>query len=372
MRCWQKHLTQLFCLVAVLAGVLGLAVRGGASSEWEKTVEAARKEGKVVVAIPASAKLRKEMEAKFGKRFPGIELEPIPGRGSKVVKRMGDELKAGIHYFDVYVGGSSSLFRGLVRPGYTDALGDYLILDEVKDPKHWWGGHIYVDNAGKYGYTFTAYMSKNFWYNTELVKSEELRSYDDLLNPKWKGKIGFYDPRRPGAGDSTWSYMWSIKGEDFLRKLVDQDLTIVGNQRALAEALAKGKVSLTIGLTYYSFRPFIEAGLPVKPLPTFEEGTYVSGGSGNLTVLKDPPHPNATKVFVNWFLSKEGQDVFSNAMGQPTRRLDVDTKEIEKTGYLAAKDFLSVEDYGKLENQSEEKLEKVRKPGNKLAKKMIK
>jgi ABC-type Fe3+ transport system substrate-binding protein len=78
----------------------------------------------------------------------------------------------------------------------------------------------------------------------------------------------------------------------------------------LAESLAKGKLSIIIGLTYYSFRQFVTAGLPVKPLPTFKEGTYVSGVSGNLAIIKNPPHPNAAKVFVNWLLGKEGQEVF--------------------------------------------------------------
>lgn len=358
---------------AFLAWALGA---GGfvatANDEWNQTVEAAKKEGKVVVAIPASAKLRTQMHSAFAERFPGIELELVSGRGSKLAKRISDELEAGVRYFDVYVGGSSSLHKGLTVPGYTAVLADYMILDEVKDPKRWWAGHVYVDNANKYGYAFNAYQSKNFWYNTELLDPSKLNSFDDLLDPELKGRIGFYDPRRPGAGDSTWSFLWSVKGKEYLEKLLAQEPLIIGNQRALAEALAKGKVALTIGLTYYSFRPFVEAGLPVAPLPKeFEEGTYISGGSGNLAVLKDPPHPNATKVFVNWMLGPEGQQIFTNAMGQPSRRFDVDTSAAAEIGYLPAKDAIAVEQYDKLQNQSEDKLTNVRAPASKLAKEMI-
>jgi iron(III) transport system substrate-binding protein len=206
-----------------------------------------------------------------------------------------------------------------------------------------------------------------------LLDPSGLVSFDDLLDPKLKGKIGFYDPRKPGAGGSTWSYLWTIKGEDYLRKLLAQEPLIIRSQRALAEALAKGKVSLTIGLTYYAFRPFVDAGLPIKPLPKhFKEGTYVTGGSGNLAVLKDPPHPNATKVFVNWMLGPEGQQIFTNAMGQPSRRLDVDTSGAAKIGYFPAKDFLTVEEFHKYENQTEDKLKNIRIPARKLAKKMVK
>lgn len=344
----------------------------GLAGEWEQVVKAAKKEGKVVAAIPASAKLRKQMEKVFEKRFPGIDLEPVPGRGSKAVRRIAEEFRAGVRYFDVQVGGSSSMFTGLIKPGIVDPIPDYMILPEVKDPKNWWGGHIYIDKAKRFGYAFNAYRSRNVWYNSNLVNPKALRSFDDLLNPKWKHKIGFYDPRKPGAGSSTWSYMWKIKGTKFLKRLVQQDLQVMRNRRVLAESLARGKFSLTVGITYYFFRPFIESGLPVKPLPTFKEGTYISGGSGNLAVIKNPPHPNATKVFVNWLLSKEGQTVFTNAMGQPTRRLDVDTSFSSKVGYLPAKDGISVKDYAKFENQSEEKLLKVRIPAKKFAKKILK
>ena len=99
-------------------------------------------------------------------------------------------------------------------------------------------------------------------------------------------------------------------GVKYLKRLLEQDIQVTRNRRVLAESLAKGKLSIIIGLTYYSFRQFVTAGLSVKPLPTFKEGTYVSGVSGNLAIIKNPPHPNAAKVFVNWLLGKEGQEVF--------------------------------------------------------------
>ena len=282
------------CFVIASFLCVGLA-RSGFAGEWEKVVEAAKKEGKIVASIPASAKLRKEMEKVFEQRFTGIDLEPVPGRGSKSIRRISDEYKAGVRYFDVHVGGSSSMFSGLIKPGIVDPIESYMILKEVKDPKNWWGGHIYIDKAKRFGYAFNAYKSKNLWYNTNLVDPKELRSFDDLLDPKWKGKIGFYDPRRPGAGSSTWSYMWAVKGTEFLKKLVQQDLQITRNRRVLAESLSKGKLSITIGLTYYSFRQFVTAGLPIKPLPTFKEGTYISGGSGNLAIIKNPPLPTSPR-----------------------------------------------------------------------------
>lgn len=338
--------------------------------DWEKVVEAAQKEGKITASIPATAEMRKQVEENFKRKF-GIDVEVFTARGSAAVRRMADEFKAGVRHFDVHIGGSNSAVSGLLDEGVLDPVEPWLVLPEVKDPKYWWGGHMWVDRAKRYIYAFQAYITESLWCNTDLVKAGEIRSYDDFLNPKWKGKIGFLDPRSPGAGDSNWSFIWSVKGEEYLKKLVAQDLFLGRDQRVLAESLAKGRVALMIGLTYYSYAPFIKAGLPVKALPTMKEGTFGTAGSGNLTIIKSPAHPNATKVFVNWLLSREGQEVVPRALGQATRRLDVDTKWLKESGVIAAKDRMTVKDFLQIENQSEEKLDKVREPALKAAQALL-
>jgi ABC-type Fe3+ transport system substrate-binding protein len=214
---------------------------------------------------------------------------------------------------------------------------------------------------------FQAYLSEVIWYNTDLLNPNEIRSLDDFLNPKWKGRMGYLDPRTPGAGDSTWGFLWQVKGEEYLKKLVAQDLYLGRDQRLLAESLAKGRVAVMIGLSYYSYLPFLKAGLPIKALPRLKEGNYGTGGSGNLAIIKAPAHPNSTKVFVNWLLGREGQEIVSKALGQATRRLDVDTRFLKESGTIAAKDVMSVNDFLQIENQSEEKLDKVREPASKVA-----
>jgi iron(III) transport system substrate-binding protein len=338
--------------------------------EWEKVLEAARTEGKIVVSIPASAELRKQLEESFEKRF-AIDVEVFTARGSAAVRKMADEFKAGVRYFDVHIGGSSSAVSGLLDEAVLDAIEPWLVLSDVKDPKQWWGGHLWVDRAKRYIYSSLAYLTESTWYNTDLVKAGEIRSYDDLLNPKWKGKVGFLDPRSPGAGDSNWAFIWETKGEEYLKKLAAHDLVLGRDQRLLAENLAKGKMAVLIGLTHYSYLPFLKASLPIKALPALKEGTYATGGSGNIAIIKNPPHPNATRVFVNWLLGHEGQDVLTRALGQATRRLDVDTKWLKDTGVLAAKDRLSLKDYLQIENQSEEKLDKVREPALKFAQALL-
>ena len=361
----------LFWLLIFASAANGQQDKAAGSAEWDKLVDAAKKEGKVTVSLPASAEMKKQVEEQFKKRY-GIEVETFTARGSSAVRRMADEFKAGVRHFDLHVGGSSSIVSGMLDEGILDPIEPWLMLPEVKDPKQWWGGHLWVDNAKRFVYTFQAYLSEIIWYNTDLIKPNEIRSYDDFLNPKWKGRIGYLDPRTPGAGDSTWSFIWRVKGEEYLKKLVAQDLFLGRDQRVLAESLARGRVAVMIGLSYYSYLPFIKAGLPIKTLPRLKEGNYGTGGSGNLAVIKAPAHPNSTKVFVNWLLGREGQEIVSRALGQATRRLDVDTRFLRESGTIAAKDVMPVNDFLQIENQSEEKLDKVREPAAKVAHALLK
>lgn len=341
------------------------------SGQWEKIVEAAQKEGKVVAAIPPSAELRKLMELTFPKRY-GIGVEFVPARGSTIIRRIVDEAKAGVHYFDLHIGGTQSIITGLLPENVLAPVEPLFVLPEVRDPKQWWGGHIWADNAKRFLYAFVAYQTVSLWSNSNEYKPSEFRGFDDLLNPKLQGKIGISDPRTPGSGSSMWSYMNYIKGEEYLKRLVAQKLFVTRDLRLLADNLAKGKIAVTVGIAYSEFLPFIKAGLPVTPLPVPKEGLYVSGGYGHLTVLKNPPHPNATKVFVNWLLGRDGQEIFSRAMGVGSRRLDVDTKWLKEFGVIAAKDIpLTMEQFHKLENQSEEKIYKIREPGAVVARKLL-
>lgn len=126
-------------------------------------------------------------------------------------------------------------------------------------------------------YSFIAAKgTEGLWSNTALVKPEEVRSFDDLLDPKWKGKIGFSDPRVAGSGLSLWSFLWDIKGEEYLKKLVQQELFLSQNLRQITDALAKGRLSLAIGIGYAKTEPFVKSGLPLKELPSPREGLPAS------------------------------------------------------------------------------------------------
>ncbi len=357
----------------ILAGIVATAAAQtsqGRPAEWDKIVEAAKKEGKVVVSIPPSRKLRKSMEIAFSRRH-GIRVEFALTRGRASIQRMISEAKAGAQYVDLHIGATESAVAGLLAEKALEPVEPYFVLPEIKDPKHWWGGHMWVDNTKRFIYPFVAYQTVSLWCSPNEYKPAEFQSFDDLLNAKLQGKIGIIDPRTPGSGNSMWLHMLSVKGEEYLKKFVAQKPFVTRDRRLLGESLSKGRIAVTLGIGYSELLPFIKAASPVVPLPYPEEGLYTTSGNGHLMVIKNPPHPNAAKVFANWLLGRDGQEIFSRSMGVGSRRFDVDTKWLKEFGVIASKDSLTVEQFYRLENQSEEKVYQLRELGAAVARRLL-
>jgi iron(III) transport system substrate-binding protein len=357
----------------ILAGLVSTAAAQtgqGEPGQWDKIVEAAKKEGTVVVSIPPSRKLRRAIEVAFTRRY-GIGVEFVSARGSASIQKMISEAKSGIPYVDLHIGGTESAVTGLLAEKALNSVEPYFLLPEVKDPQQWWGGHMWADNAKGFIYAFAAYQTVSLWCNSNEYKPAEFQSFDDLLNPKLQAKIGISDPRTPGLGNAMWSYMLSVKGEEYLKNLVAQKLFVTPDLRLLGESLSSAKIAVALGVGYSELLPFIKAGSPVVPLPDPKEGLYTSGGNGHLMVIKNPPHPNAAKVFANWLLGRDGQELFSRTMAVGSRRLDVETKWLKEFGVIASKDSLTVEQFYRLENQSEEKVYKLRELGAAAARRLL-
>src|SRR5262249_21746335 len=155
----------------------------------------------------------------------------------------------------------------------------------------------------------------------------------------------------------------------YIKRLVQQELFVSRNARQLADALAKGSLALTIGVGFRDFDTFVDSGLPIKHLPALKERNYVSCGNRIFGILKRAPHPNAAKVFLNWLLSREGQELHGELAQQPTRRLDVNTKGLES---VAAKDVLTLDEFRRLQNFTEDKCNNSWLPGSKLAESILK
>ena len=157
-------------------------------------------------------------------------------------------------------------------------------------------------------------------YNSKLVKPDEFKSYRDILNPKWKGKIVMRDPREDGV-QSGRTFFYVKLGKEFFVKLIDEmKPTIAQDPRTAIDWLARGKYHLCIFGCQRAAEKAEAQGLPVKPgLPKIlKEGYPVGMGGNGLTAMKNP-HPAAAKYFVNWFLSREGQIFYQKVTSHSSR-----------------------------------------------------
>ena len=299
------------CLVTglflLLAAPNSRAAQVDWKKDWEQTLAAARKEGQVTIYIYRYEGLLQD----FKREFSGINVVSVTGRGNELTNRIMAERRAGKFLVDVYSGGTNSLYNTLYKGKALDPLKPMLILPEVTDTSKWYGNeHRYADPEGKYIFSFIGSPSNaQLAYNTKMVDPKEFKSYWDFVNPKWKGKIVSLDPRDAGLGATMQFYYYSPEiGPEFMKKFFGgMEITYSKNFRQMTDWLAQGKFAICMGCKD-SMRAKNQ-GLPVDDFDSnkWKEGSSFSAGGGSMSYMNQAPHPNASKVFLNWFLSRKGQ-----------------------------------------------------------------
>lgn len=302
------------------------------SPEWKQVVEAAKKEGKVVVGLGGGggSDVRTLFTDGFQKQFPEIKVDlTIFGGGARLVSRVLTERRAGKYQWDVYTGGTTTAIEHLIPAGVLDPIRPALILPEVVEPRKWFGGQIdFSDDAAVHNLVFGGYVKPPFAYNSKLVNKKEIDSYLDLLDSKWRGKITVHNPLESGSGLAavTFWYGTPALGKEFIRRiLTEQKVMIVRDYRQQLEWIARGDYLVGIGHHQELFTEFRDKGLPLAQLTASDvkEANYVTAAVGSLGLVNRGPHPNAAKVFINWLLSRETQTAWVRATGFWSRRVDV-------------------------------------------------
>jgi ABC-type Fe3+ transport system substrate-binding protein len=202
-----------------------------------------------------------------------------------------------------------------------------LLLPEVRDETKWWSKkHLYADPERKYVFMAQGDSGSGIGaINTNLVKASEIQSWWDLLLPKWKGKIVMTDANSAGnIGNWRFLYYSPDLGPRFIKRLLTETgVTFATDERQMMDWVGSGKFSIHVMAKFENTQNARKQGLPVMQVFSEKEGDTISTGSGHLCVFKDAPHPNAAKVYVNWFLSKEGQLAWQNFTGRNSFRTDI-------------------------------------------------
>ncbi len=314
--------------------------------QLEKVLQGAKREGKVVLYMTGGSAVRVTTVTGFTAKY-GIPVEAITGAGGQLSEKLLTERRAGLYFVDVYQGGATTLLTNLKPNGVLDPLESAFILPELTDPavieKTWYGGKLlWVDTEHKILGTL-AFPGGWVVINTNLVKPDDMTSYKDLLDPKWKGKILMFDPTVTGSGNRAFNIIGSqILTWDYWRDFAKQEPVFLRDHRQMAEWVARGKYALAFAPYPDVVQEFINAGMPLMHR-TPKEGWMLTGGSGDLALVNRAPHPNAARLLINWILSKEGATLLSKTFGVQSGRFDVpiDFLSPEKTRDPQAKYFWS-------------------------------
>jgi iron(III) transport system substrate-binding protein len=299
---------------------------GSASDvEWEQVVAAAKREGKVAIAGPTGAAAREAL-MRFADFYPEIQIEYGALSGRDFPARVLPERQADQYLWDVHVGGVNSAIASLKPQGVLDPVRP-VIRQELQRDDLWLGGFDFgwADLDQQYIFMYAINAAAPIGVNRDFVSRQEFNHPRQIVDPRWKGRIVVEDPSQPGGGASYFSLLVHAYGDDFGRRLLkDQEPVITRDRRQIVEWIVRGRYPVGMGLvTGGDLGAFQQAGLGLNIEPVAApEVVGLNPGPGAVMLVNRAPRPNAAKVFINWLLSKEAQELWGLSQYN-SRRTDV-------------------------------------------------
>ncbi len=291
---------------AMIAILFLLALVGtSAAQTLEQLIAGAKKEGKLVVYASATAPQLQMYFTAFNKKYPFIKTEFFRAGKQKLVSKILFEEQAKQHIADIIH--TSVIETNILKK--RDALSKHVPLEaaslpaQYKDPEGFWTS-VYASGT-------------LLGYNSRQVKRADVpKNYDELLNPRWKNAIAI------DSNKIEWfAMLLKLKGRPFMEKLAALNPSVRDGNTLVLQLLAAGEFPVAAGVYEYSIEDLKTKGAPVDWLGLEPVITYTVAAS----LPSRPNNPNSAKLFIEWLLSKEGQEVI-NQYGRVPIRDDVDSK----------------------------------------------
>jgi iron(III) transport system substrate-binding protein len=285
-----------------------------AESITPQLIEAAKKEAKVALYssmdLPVGEKLGKAFEA----QYPGIQMQIERSGSERLFQRIGQEFASGIRAVDVVNSADASHFIPWKKDGW---LSPFVSEDVAKHfPPE------YRDPDGMFA-TTRMWLS-SIAYNTSLVKPDDApKSFSDLLDPKWAGKMVKGHPAYSGTIMTTTFQLVRELGWDYFEKLSKQRVMQVQSSTDPPKKLALGERAVMADGNEYNVVLLKEAGQPVEPVYPTEGTPTISGPTGIFTAA---PHPSAARLFQAWLHTRETQQFFTDFTAQYSVHAQVQSK----------------------------------------------
>ena len=304
--------------------------------EWAALKTAARAEGKLVLVTGSnpSRNLIPPIREAFGAQF-GLVVTIAGAGGSAHMARIAAERQAGRYEVDVVIHGRTTLGERLGPAGFLTPIQEQLFHPDALDLSKWWGGRLWWREPDgvelKYSVATAAKAEQNPVnpeYNTELVSEDDIAAINsafDFLDDKWTGKIISLTPLDSVAMNAiTRVYSHPAMGREWIERFFSKefDVTFVGDARQIVDSVALGGHALTFfnGSAGRALAALELEGLPVATWSkNLEEGGVIATASSwNWIAMMDrAPHPNAAKLFLNWWLTQEGQTAYNTLTTTP-------------------------------------------------------
>jgi ABC-type Fe3+ transport system substrate-binding protein len=291
---------------SMAASIEDVAMMKGADRQ-KILVEGARKEGKLMwyTTLIVDQVVRPVKEA-FEKEYPFIQVEFYRGNSENVVRRILTEYQAKRHDADLVDGTVSPVMvkrAGFLQRFYSPYFAEYPA--ELKDPQGFWGStNLYFLTPG---------------YNTRMVKANELpKTYEGLLNPRWKGQMMWSTSRGSGAPMFIGNVLMSMgqeAGKAYLQKLKGQNIAkSTASNRQILDLTIAGEYP--IALHIFNHHAYISktAGAPVD----WYAIEPVTATIQTIALAKNTPHPHASMLLLDFVLSEKGQKVFQQSNYLPS------------------------------------------------------
>jgi len=311
------YLRYFFFIAAIVIGPL--PTMPIFASNHESLIEGAKKEGKLVVYTSMTVDQAQKLNDTFKAKYPFIQPSMFRAVGERLLTKIMAEAQAGKYEFDVVQSAETQAYFLKKK----NLLAKY-VAPETKN--------IQKPFFDPDGYWAAVYMMPNvIGYNTRVVKRNEVpRSDDDLLNPKWKGKIGM-DHSKPEWFSWKLKRMGEEKGLAYMKKLGAQDFKLYSGLTILTNLLAAGEFPLVLNTYLHNVEDVRRKGAPVDWVaqnPLFTKFQPIGVGS-------KAANPNAAKLFVDFMLSEEGQKIIASFGRVPTRRgVPTTAQGIDKLNYV--------------------------------------
>lgn len=292
-------LRDISCALRTLTGcgvVAGLAFVGAAqaagTASWDEVVAAARREGSVVFYNNLQPNGIEPLLAEFRKAYPEIVPEQIRLGSNPLMERFETEFAARRHLADVLITFPDERIDRGMEVGWMEEWTPPELAAFPED--------INTDNK-----VFTLQHAREaiIWNKARVRDEEAPREWEDLLDPKWKGRVGMNPPWRSVSIQQIVAFWEDLGIENAAQRLRANDVRFFEGSGGIIQAVLRGDVHVA-ELSDLPLNPMLEDGAPIGwAYP--ESGTTLS--ANRIFVAANAPHPNAAKVFVNWLMTEEGQ-----------------------------------------------------------------